>query len=63
MKSLLKLLLPPVSYGTDAPVLDAELQAEADQLTKAQKQAERVRNGVTPFFRMRYWLTGNGFWD
>ena len=50
MKSLLKLLLPPVSYGTDAPVLDAELKAEADQLTKAQKHAERVRNGVTPFF-------------
>lgn len=50
MKSLLKLLLPPVSYGTDAPVLDAELQAEANQLTKAQKQAERVRSGITPFF-------------
>lgn len=50
MKSLLKLLLPPVSYGTDAPVLDAELQAEANQLTKAQEQAERVQNGITPFF-------------
>ncbi|MEW5108519.1 putative phage tail protein [Morganella morganii] len=50
MKSLLKLLLPPVSYGTDTPVLNAELQAEADQLTKAQKQAERVRSGITPFF-------------
>ncbi len=50
MKYLLKLLLPPVSYATDAPVLDAELQAEANQLTKTQGQAERVRNGLTPFF-------------
>ncbi|KJF77029.1 phage tail protein [Morganella morganii] len=49
MKSLLKLLLPPVSYGTDAPVLDAELQAEANQLTKAQNRLDGTERDHSVF--------------
>ena len=50
MKTLLKQLLPPVSYALDAPHLDAELQAEANRFTLIQDSADLVRNGITPFF-------------
>ncbi|WP_053014278.1 MULTISPECIES: putative phage tail protein [Xenorhabdus] len=50
MKALLKQLLPPVSYATDASRLDAELEAEAHQLTLTRQSAERVSGAVTPFF-------------
>ncbi|WP_038255841.1 YmfQ family protein, partial [Xenorhabdus bovienii] len=50
MKSLLKQLLPPVSYAWDAPHLDAELEAEARQLTLTGQSAVRVSGAVTPFF-------------
>lgn len=50
MKSLLKQLLPPVSYSLDAPRLDAELDAEARRFILTQESADRARNGVTPYF-------------
>ncbi|MDE9466896.1 YmfQ family protein [Xenorhabdus bovienii] len=50
MKSLLKQLLPPVSYAWDAPHLDAELEAEAHQLILTGQSAVRVSGAVTPFF-------------
>ncbi|MEX9951552.1 YmfQ family protein [Providencia rettgeri] len=50
MKSLLKQLLPPVSYSLDAPRLDSELDAEAKRFDLTLESADRARNGVTPYF-------------
>lgn len=62
MKSLLKQLLPPVSYALDAPHLDAELQAEANRFTLIQDSANLVRNGITPFSLITCCPIGNGSW-
>ncbi|EMI8339142.1 YmfQ family protein [Proteus mirabilis] len=50
MKSLLKQLLPPMSYALEAPRLDAELEGEAHCFLLAQESAIRAHNGVTPYF-------------
>ncbi|WP_140186098.1 YmfQ family protein [Providencia stuartii] len=50
MKSILKQLLPPVSYSIDGIILDAELKAEGDVFTQGELSASQIRNSVTPFF-------------
>lgn len=48
--TLLALLLPQESYSVEQPKLAAELQAEGNALDKIALYAQRVLNGITPFF-------------
>ncbi|MBG5922592.1 YmfQ family protein [Providencia rettgeri] len=50
MKSILKQLLPPVSYSIDGIFLDAELEAEGRVFSQGELCANQIRNGITPFF-------------
>lgn len=47
---LLTLLLPPVSYASGGPNLQAELAAEGQILDASLANAERAKGAVTPFF-------------
>jgi uncharacterized protein YmfQ (DUF2313 family) len=47
---LLALLLPQDSYNTTLPNISAELLAEGNALDKTALYAQKVLNGVTPFF-------------
>lgn len=47
-KTLLGLLLPPVSYDTSQPILSAELDAEGQSLDAAQLLSDHVLGGITP---------------
>ncbi len=47
-KTLLGLLLPPVSYDTTRPVIAAELDAEGASLDAAQRLSDRVLGAITP---------------
>lgn len=49
-RSLLALLLPPVSYSPSEPALQAELVAEGKSLDSALTSASRVKGAITPFF-------------
>lgn len=49
-KTLLSLLLPPVAYDSQQVGLSAELTAEGNVFNKAEAQASRVINGITPVF-------------
>lgn len=47
---LLTRLLPPVSYDSKGDILTAELNAEGNALDVTAQSAQRVNNGVTPFY-------------
>ena len=47
-KTLLGLLLPPVSYDTTQPLIAAELDAEGASLDVVQRLSDRVLGAVTP---------------
>ncbi|AIK14276.1 YmfQ family protein [Pectobacterium atrosepticum] len=47
-KTLLGLLLPPVSYDATQPVIAAELEVEGNVLDAARLLANRVLGGITP---------------